>query len=428
MTTKYYDSPRWSGEILDCAMPMTFDTYSRCAYNCLYCFGIYQKLTNKTVGKKGKAITLQPVHNVNVKKVINIFEMESKSQFSSYILAEKVMQWGGMTDPFDEYERKHGITLELLKYFKKRNYPLRFSTKATWWTKDKRYTDLIRGQKNWVFMISIINWEPGLAKKIEKGVDSPQERVKALGRIADLDCAGSILRLRPFILGMTDLNNGHIKLINAAAKAGATGVSTEFFCLERRAGEDLKERYNKMSTALGFNIVEQYKRLSKGSGYLRLNRNVKEPYVLEMKQAAEANGMRFSVSDAHHKEKGCSGGCCALPDSMNVQKGQFTEALMIAKEKGRVTFADLVATGDLEKFKEFLYRSAQGFNTQSQVNRVKRTEQTMYEYIRQSWNTPKQANSPYRYFDGVLVPVGLDDNKDVIYEYDYEKAGTGGQE
>ena len=32
-----YDSPRWSGEICDCSMPLTFDTYSTCAYNCLYC-------------------------------------------------------------------------------------------------------------------------------------------------------------------------------------------------------------------------------------------------------------------------------------------------------------------------------------------------------------------------------------------------------
>lgn len=33
-----YASPRWSWEILDCAMPMTFDTYSNCAHQCVYCF------------------------------------------------------------------------------------------------------------------------------------------------------------------------------------------------------------------------------------------------------------------------------------------------------------------------------------------------------------------------------------------------------
>ena len=38
-----YGSPRWSMEIVDCSMPMTFDTYSRCAYNCMYCFSYFQK-------------------------------------------------------------------------------------------------------------------------------------------------------------------------------------------------------------------------------------------------------------------------------------------------------------------------------------------------------------------------------------------------
>ncbi len=34
----YYVSPRWTYEILDCSMPMTFDTYSNCAFQCVYCF------------------------------------------------------------------------------------------------------------------------------------------------------------------------------------------------------------------------------------------------------------------------------------------------------------------------------------------------------------------------------------------------------
>src|SRR5688572_29278763 len=39
----FYGSPRWTYEILDCAMPMTFDTYSNCAHQCLYCFSFFQR-------------------------------------------------------------------------------------------------------------------------------------------------------------------------------------------------------------------------------------------------------------------------------------------------------------------------------------------------------------------------------------------------
>ena len=38
-----YGSPRWTNEIADCSMPMTFDTYSNCSFGCLYCFSQFQR-------------------------------------------------------------------------------------------------------------------------------------------------------------------------------------------------------------------------------------------------------------------------------------------------------------------------------------------------------------------------------------------------
>jgi len=330
------------------------------------------------------------------------------------------MQWGGLTDPFCNFEKKHGITLKLMEFFKSINYPLRFSTKATWWLDDPRYTDLIRGQKNWVFMFSIINLDPKVAAKVEAGVPSPQERLEAIRKIAELDCAGAVLRLRPFIIGMSDTNGDHIKLIEQAAGAGASAVSTEFFCLEQRSNETVKKSYQIMADALGFDIVGMYKKLSKGGGYLRLNRNVKAPFIADMKAACDRVGLKFHVSDAHHKEQGCTGACCGLPPDMPYNKGQFTEALMIAKENGVVYWSDIAP--DAELFKHFLWRNATGFNTNNQVNRVKRSTQTMYEYVRAAWNTPNSLHSPYKYFGGVLRPEGIDDEGNVIYKYDRDLA------
>ena len=146
-----YGSPRWTMEIPDCSMPMTMDTYSKCAYNCLYCFSFFQKshtLTGYTDGK---------VRCVNPEKVINLFESafrndiaavsKSEAQFFPYIRARRIMQWGGLADEFDEYERRFGLTLELLKYFDKIDYPLSFSTKAAWWTEDERYMELSGGTR-----------------------------------------------------------------------------------------------------------------------------------------------------------------------------------------------------------------------------------------------------------------------------------------
>lgn len=156
-----------------------------------------------------------------------MFTNPDKSQFGEYICQRKVMQWGGLSDQFDGFERKYGVTLELLRFFKEIDYPLCFSTKSVWWTKDDRYMELFRGQKNWNVKFSIITLDEQKAHIIEKGVPTPAERLAAIERIAKADAGGATLRLRPFIIGVsTPL---YVDLIKRAASAGATALSTEFF-------------------------------------------------------------------------------------------------------------------------------------------------------------------------------------------------------
>ena len=64
MSDKYYASPRISGEFLDCSMPMTFDQYSNCGYNCLYCFSTFQR----GIGSGAEDYWLKKVKAVNVEK------------------------------------------------------------------------------------------------------------------------------------------------------------------------------------------------------------------------------------------------------------------------------------------------------------------------------------------------------------------------
>jgi len=422
---KYYESPRWSGEILDCSMPMTFDTYDRCSYNCLYCFAYFQKshsidkgCTSRKAGHDYQSNNLiKWVNPERIKKLINLEKNNraADEQFYTYIKNRKVIQWGGLADQFDEYERKHNISLELLKYFKEVDYPICFSTKGVWWLDDKRYTELFRGQDNWNCKFSIINLDEKRAKAMELGCPSPSARINAIKKYTRLNNGGATLRLRPFIIGFTDKNNEHLKLIEKCKRAGATAVSTEFFCLEARADDRLKKRYKKMSKIIGFDIYEFYKKYSFGSGYRRLTRAVKKKYIIEMDRLCKKIGMRFYVSDAHFKEYSHNGCCCGLDESWNYSRGQLTEALIIAKKKGRVYFKDIQP--DIKKLHVYQWEKASGFNTSSAKARARRLNQTMYDYIRENWNTPNNAKSPYKYFQGILFPAGLDKDKNVIYEY-----------
>ena len=406
----YYQSPRWSNEIADCSMPMTFDTYSNCSFGCLYCFSQFQR----GIGGSKEHYLHKDVKHVNVEKIKRMFSEPDKygGQFKEYIKQRKVMQWGGLSDQFDGFERKYGVTLELLRFFKEINYPLCFSTKATWFTQDERYMELIRGQKNWNFKFSIITLDEHKAHVIERGVPTPQERLEAIRRIAEAGAGGATLRLRPFIIGISTPT--YLDLIRAARNKGADAMSTEFMCVEQRSNT-LKAHMPKFDELCGFDFMQFYKKYSVITGYLRLNRKVKEPFFRKMKELCEEIGIRFYVSDAHFKELCCNGSCCGLPANWNYSHGQFCEALQIAKRNGIVRWGDIKK--DIESLHQYDWSRAEGFNANTSERRAKFYGMSMAAYMRWLWNNPQAGQSPYKLFEGALVPQGKDDSGDLVYKY-----------
>lgn len=407
----YYSSPRWTGEIADCSMPMTMDTYSNCSYKCKYCFSQFQR----GIGCGKDDYFANKVEWVNPEKFKRIFDEPESSQFGEYIKQKKAMQWGGLSDQFDENERKYGKTLELLQFMREYHpdIPISFSTKATWWLDDPRYIELFKDNPMWNCKFSIITLDKEKARIIEAGVDSPQKRLDAIEKYAKLNAGGATLRLRPFIIGIS--TPSYLDLIREAGNRGATAMSTEFFCVEQRS-EALKENFHYFNDLCGFDLYDFYKRNSVQQGYMRLNRKIKEPFVKNMKEECEKIGMRFYISDSHFKECSCNGSCCGLPESWNYSRGQWTQALMIAKKKGSVRYSDVKDEIDLY-FSKFLYRKADRFNTGGSGNRSKLWMCTMADYMHYLWNSPQNGQSPYTLFEGVLKPNGKDENGDLIYEF-----------
>jgi len=201
-------------------------------------------------------------------------------------------------------------------------------------------------------------------------------------------------------------------------------LSTEFFCLEVRSDLRVRKRYVILSKACGFDIYQFYRKYTKGAGYLRLNYEIKRPFIEEMQQLCKDLHIGFFVSDAHHKEKcaladGCRwGSCCGLPQDKyfsNHAKCQFTQAITIAKEKGEVHFSDIS-----KEFHDYLnhtmarsvLHSGDGSNY---------FHKTLYDYMKHIWNHPKAAQSPWRYFDKMMIPTQLDEEGNVVYKFNQIK-------
>ena len=410
----YYASPRWSAEIADCSMPMTFDTYSNCSFGCMYCFSQFQR----AIGSGKENYLAKEVRHVNAEKIKRMFSDPDRyaGQFAEYIKQRRVMQWGGLSDQFDGYERKMGVTLDLLRFFKEIDYPLCFSTKSTWWTQDERYMELVRGQKNWNFKFSIITLDESKARIIERGVPSPVERLRAIECIANAGAGGATLRLRPFIIGVSTPT--YLDLIRQAGSAGATALSTEFFCVEQRSS-NLKQYMPKLSELCGFDLMELYRKYSVSAGYLRLNRKIKRPFIFNMKRLCDQIGMRFYVSDAHFKELCHNGSCCGLPPTWNYSRGQFCEALQLCKKNGQVTWDEIAP--DVDSLHQYQFGRADGYNTKDCETRAHYYGMSMASYMRWLWNNPQNGQSPYKMFEGVMQPSVKDANGNLIYRYAPER-------
>jgi DNA repair photolyase len=407
-----YCSPRWSAELADCSLPMTLDTYSNCSFGCLYCFSQFQR--GKSQGTRGNSYRDKLVKSINPEKVAEIFKLERASQFTPYVKDKRAIQWGGLSDQFDGFERKYGKTLDLMRELKKLDYPISFSTKATWIFDDERYVELFRDQKNWNVKFSLITMDEEVAKIIEVGVPSPKKRLEAIRKFTDLNAGGATLRLRPFIIGISSVD--YLELIEAAHDAGADAVTTEFMCLDQRSF-DVRENFKKISEICGFDILDFYRKYSVGTGYLRLNRKIKEKYIRNMQELCKKLGMRFYVSDAHFKEA-CDGSCCCgLPDTWNYSRGNFSNALQLCKKNGTVRFAEI--DSDMY-FLDPLFRGATGMNTTNEERRAKYEGMTLRDYLRYLWNDPSMGQSPFRMFERVMVPDGIDENGDIIYKYNEE--------
>ena len=409
-----YKSPRWTGEVADCSFPVTLDTYSRCSFGCLYCFSSFQKTLHR--GGAERTTYEQALRSVNVEHVKKLFSGETVNQFTPWTSQKRPIQWGGLSDPFDMWEKKYGKTLELMEFFDSLDYPISFSTKSAWVFHDERYLRLFQKQgRNWHIKFSIITLDEKKAARIERGVPSPADRLEAM-RIASGCGSATTLRLRPYIIGVSE--DGLEELIARAAQAGAYSVSTECLCMELRAvcnknNRQVRDAFQKISEQAGFDVIRYYREHSRGGGYLRLTPAEKAPIFERIHRLCDRHGLAFFCSDACGKAQSASCCCCGAPPNFAYSKGNFSQALQIARRNGVVRFQDIA--GEMLHLQNVGYARANGFNTGSSQNRAKFLDFSLKDYLRFLWNNPQRGQSPGKMFSDYLEAAGLDENGDVIY-------------
>ena len=436
LTKGGYGSPRISSEFPDCSMPLTFDHYNFCSLGCMYCFAYVFKVNNP-------AITNLSLRAVNIENMIKNMKGEVKGEkgkvlYEQFYKKKFLLHWGGLADPFCNFEKTNMVGYPLIQELGAMNYPTLFSFKGDAILK-KEYRDLFekyKNQKNFAFQVSIITRDDDLAKYVEVGVQSPTKRLNILKMLSDLGY-WTILRLRPFIIGITDLSLD--KLLDDALAAGVRAISTEFFAMDARCNTSMTKRYEWLASMIGVSDLKKYFSIlspRERGGYRRLNRLVKERYIKKMYKFCLKNNLVFSCSDPDFKELNMSGSCCGMPDNFpdnklleNWSKAQLTYAIKEARRIYHTTGIKTEFTIDdiypKEKTK-FLdsktltndHVGVIGLNSSDRNNMTHRT------FLEKHWNNLRSFSNPRNYLHNKLIPIGIDENKNLVYRYnphDYEK-------
>lgn len=289
---------------------------------------------------------------------------------------------------------------------------------------------------SFAFQISMVTVSDSLAREIEIGVPSPSVRLKAIKMLSQMGY-WTILRLRPFVIGVTD--EGLNDLLEKAREAGINGISVEFMAIDGRANIGMKTRYDWIAKQIGVNDLAKYfSALSprERGGYMRLNRLVKEPFVKTIYQFCKRYGLVCGVSDPDYKELNTSGSCCAMPDVFprnpemtNWSKSQLTFAL---KEARRIWHAE--GKKKQIEFYDVYGKDVSYLDDPELTNDHVRTiglccadgkTLTLRIILQEIWNNLDSPANPRNYFHGKLMPVGTDkEDGNLIYEYnpmDYER-------
>jgi len=68
-----------------------------------------------------------------------------------------------------------------------------------------------------------------------------------------------------------------------------------------------------------------------------------------------------------------------------------------------------------------MWKDAQGLNQGNSGARLKNWNRSLFDMMRYIWNNPKRGSSPWKYFGGMMIPTGLDEEGNVIYKFNQSK-------
>jgi DNA repair photolyase len=254
----------WQSSQCTCPPKLTFNPYTGCSHNCVYCYA--QSYIPRFTDCRPKKNLLQRLEHEAAK------------------LKGETVSIANSSDPYPHLEAELGLTRECLRILCRSDCRIQIITKSSLVTRD---VDLLR-EKPSTLAVTITTEDPVTAKKLEPHVPTPNERLKTVETLIQKGVQVSV-RIDPII---PFVNDNPEKLIATLAETGVKHITASTYKAKR-------DNWQRFAAA----IPEQAEKLkplywSKGeraNGCVLLPKDLRLKLLTKVRSMALSHGIEFAV-------------------------------------------------------------------------------------------------------------------------------------
>ena len=254
----------WQSSLCTCPPKLTFNPYTGCSHNCIYCYATSYNPHFKKFKPK--------------KDLLKLIEAEAHQ------LKGETVSIANSSDPYPSSEAEMGLTRRCLQILSKSECKIQVITKSNLVIRD---SDILANMPCTV-AITITTEDDGLARLIEPKAPSPLERLGAIEALVSRDIPVSV-RIDPIIPYVND-NPSH--LVASLASMGVKHITSSTY----KVKPDNWQRFSREMPSVAEKMKPLY--FTKGKrvgGSLLLPMDLRLKLMINLRSLVTKSGMKFGV-------------------------------------------------------------------------------------------------------------------------------------
>jgi DNA repair photolyase len=387
-----------------CGLPLRLDSYRGCGFRCSYCFARYRG------GNKPSEKILPADATLVTRTLRRALESGGHGLIAEFLRRRTPIHFGGMSDPLQPAEKRHGVTATLLRNLAQYNYPTVLSTRSPM-VVEEPYLSLLMSMGHVVVQFSFSSTRDDIAAKVEPESTRPSVLLRTMNLLAR---RGVIVtcRWQPYLPGISEDAS---EFVSRVAATGCRHISFEHLKVPLEQNNSLWRQFTRN---VGQDVAGAYRlREARRDGReLVLPAHEKLSLILKTRTVVQKAGLTFGAADNEFQFLSDTHCCCSGVDQFPGFEGWFQHQIAAAvrrayTQKTLVTY-DLIAA-------EWQPRAPfdRQLNSRSRLTVISESGGRLSDHIRTRWNRSDSPGSPATFF-GVVAHSRCDSNGLATYAWD----------